>query len=373
MEDTNVEIDLTRLKTSSLSPQTGQSVDANRDVLSVLTQVMQKHKVETLPATLLHLRNWMGDDLSEIEAGLSAMNYSDTPLHASARHLLEQKGKRLRPLCLALAARVGTGFSEAVRELSIAVELVHSATLLHDDVIDLGDKRRGVDTARVIYGNAGSIYAGDWLLVEALKRIQRVGLPGLLEKSLDVLKEILEAEALQLARRGCVDSSIADYFQIVEGKTASLFRWALFAGGLAGGVSIERCHFLEQYGQHLGVAFQIIDDTLDVTGNPEVVGKTLFADLHEGKITYPLLLAIQRSPQLGEDLAAACADHVLCLDPKLEEHLRTVLQNREIATECVRLAKLRSQDAVAALQELPYSEAKMALEQVAIALAYRET
>ena len=173
-------------------------VAAGKDVLSILSTVSANHKVESLASTLSQLTRWMGSDLAEVEAGLTKFEHRDTPVHDSARHLLGQKGKRLRPLCVALAARVGSGFDAAARELAIAVELVHSATLLHDDVIDLGDKRRGVDTARVIYGNAGSIYAGDWLLVDALRRIARVGIPGLLDKSLSVLHEILEAEALQL-------------------------------------------------------------------------------------------------------------------------------------------------------------------------------
>jgi octaprenyl-diphosphate synthase len=163
------------------------------DVLSLLSNVSATHGVDGLSAKLVELRSWMGADLAEVEAGLAAIDGNGTPMHKSARHLMRLGGKRLRPLCVALAARVGAGFGSAARELAIAVELVHNATLLHDDVIDLGDRRRGKDTARVIYGNAASIYAGDWLLVDALRRIQATALPGLLEKSLGVLNEILEA------------------------------------------------------------------------------------------------------------------------------------------------------------------------------------
>lgn len=352
--------------------QVPKSVDASKDVLSILSTVSAKHKVETLATTLSQLRRWMGSDLLEVEEGLAAIEHRNTPMHESARHLLGQKGKRLRPLCVALASRVGTGFGSAARELAIAVELVHSATLLHDDVIDLGDKRRGLDTARVIYGNAGSIYAGDWLLVDALRRIQRVGIPGLLDRSLSVLHEILEAEALQLKNRGNVRGTVSDYFQIVEGKTASLFRWALFAGGSAGGVSHDHCLLLESYGRNLGVAFQVIDDVLDLAGDPDVVGKSLFADLHEGKMTYPLLLAMERSPQLAEELAAACEQSALCLDPQLEKHLTTVLWEKGVVDQCISLARLRSAEAISALSSLPASRARSALEQVALALVHRD-
>jgi octaprenyl-diphosphate synthase len=357
------------VEAESQSPESGTAAS---DVLSILSTISANHKVESLATTLSQLKRWMGSDLAEVEAGLATIEHRQTPVHDSARHLLGQKGKRLRPLCVALAARVGTGFGDAARELAIAVELVHSATLLHDDVIDLGDKRRGVDTARVIYGNAGSIYAGDWLLVDALRRIARVGIPGLLDKSLSVLHEILEAEALQLANRGNVRGTVADYFRIVEGKTASLFRWALFAGASAGGVSPEHCLLLESYGRNLGVAFQVIDDVLDLAGNPEVVGKSLFADLHEGKMTYPLLLAIERAPLLGEELAAACEQDALCLDPHLEKHLTAVLWESGVVEQCITLARLRSAEAIAALSPLPSSKARAALEQVALALVHRE-
>lgn len=354
------------------------------DVLALLSNVTMAHGVDGLSAKLIELRSWMGDDLAEVEAALRAteqqrkngdaqtLTSTATPMHKSARHLLGLGGKRLRPLCVALAARVGGGFTPAVRELAIAVELVHNATLLHDDVIDLGDRRRGAETARVIYGNAASIYAGDWLLVDALRRIQATAIPGLLEKSLGVLNEMLEAEAIQLANRGNVRGTVSDYFRVIEGKTASLFRWALFAGGRAGGVSVEQCRDLERYGQNLGVAFQVVDDVLDLAGDPAVVGKSLFADLHEGKMTYPLLLAIERDAALASEMEAACAAGVLNLDAALEQHITSVLWDAGVVEDCLRLARRCSDDAVAALSVLPHSRARTALEQVAVALVHRE-
>lgn len=350
------------------------------DVLSVLSTVSAAHEAVSLSATLCELRAFVGSDLAEVEAGLTSLmegarldrERGSEPVLSSTRHLLGLSGKRLRPLCVALAARVGSGFSPATRELAIAVELVHSATLLHDDVIDLGDKRRGKETARVLYGNAASIYGGDWLLVDALRRIQKAAIPGLLDMSLSVLNEILEAEAVQLANRGNVRGTVADYFRIVEGKTASLFRWALFAGGRAGGVELGHCQALERYGQNLGVAFQIVDDVLDLAGDPEVVGKSLYADLHEGKMTYPLLLAIEREPALGAALEAACTASALCLDPALEQRITKVLRETGIVEQCLTLARKLSREAVAELSALPPSRARTALEQVAVALVHRE-
>ena len=338
----------------------------------MLTQVSVAQGIDKLAVKLEELRAWMGTDLAEVEERLAALLSERSPAHKSARHLVSRGGKRLRPLCVALAARVGSEFTAEARELAVAVELVHSATLLHDDVIDLGERRRGAATARCIYGNAASIYAGDLLLVDALRRIQATGIPGLLEKSLDTLGEMLEAEALQLANRGNVRGSVADYFRVIEGKTASLFRWALFAGGRAGDAPMELCTALERYGGQLGLAFQLIDDVLDLAGDPTTVGKSLFTDLREGKMTYPLLVAIERDGSLGSQIEAACAAQASELDEGLEKHLRSVLWGAGVVQDCLALAQKYADDAVLALSVLPESRSRTALEDVAVTLVHRE-
>jgi len=278
------------------------------DVMARLADVCKVRGVGGKPSRLGELLGCVEDDMLVIDAGLEAIadgGSRDLPVEKSVRHLLRLKGKRLRPMCVALAARVGQGFTPAARDIAISAELVHAATLLHDDVVDLGDKRRGEPTARMLYGNAASIFGGDWLLVEALRRIDAAGTPGVLADVLEVLREMLSAESLQLACRGRFDPNVAVYMKIVEGKTASLFRWALASGGRAGGLPLPGCRALAAYGERLGVAFQVIDDLLDVTGDPDALGKSLFADLREGKTTYPLLLALERDPKLAPTVRAA--------------------------------------------------------------------
>lgn len=357
-----------------LAPQspTPPLTSTSARVLSVLSHVTAAQGVDVLSARLTELRTWMGAELADVEERLLGLLSERTPAHRSAHHLVGLGGKRLRPLCVALAARIGGELTPQARELAVAVELVHSATLLHDDVIDLGERRRGAATARCIYGNAASIYAGDLLLVDALKRINGTGIPGLLERSLDVLNEILEAEALQLKNRGNVRSTVADYFRVIEGKTASLFRWALFAGGRAGGVSLPLCADLESYGRNLGLAFQIIDDVLDLAGDPAVVGKSLFGDLHEGKMTYPLLVAIERDPGLADLLSAACAASEIELSAALEKRIASVLWGAGVVPDCLKLAQECVDEALRALSSLPESRAKTALADVAVALVHRE-
>jgi octaprenyl-diphosphate synthase len=317
---------------------------------------------------LVGLRAFLADDLRQIEEELTSLESRPTPLHRSARHLLDLGGKRLRPTCVALAARVGKGFGPTAREVAVAVELVHNATLLHDDVVDVGELRRGAPAARVLYGNAASIFAGDWLLVDALQRIQRAGVPGLLERMLGVLKEMLDAEGLQLANRGKLQVSQADYFRVIEGKTASLFRWGMFAGGRAGEASPGQCEALACFGQSLGVAFQVIDDLLDVAGDGASVGKTMFADLREGKVTFPLLVALERDAGLEALLREALAGDTLAGS---EADIALRVRACGAIEESRALAAKLSAEALGHLSSLPAGPVRDALEGVALAMLHR--
>jgi octaprenyl-diphosphate synthase len=228
-------------------------------------------------------------------------------------HLLGLPGKRLRPVCVALAARAGGDTSSGVKDIAVAVELIHSATLLHDDVVDLGDARRGEPTARLVYGNAASIFAGDWLLIEAIRRVRRGApdRPQVLDSMLDAIDSMIGAEAVQLEGRGRFVCERDVYLDVVRGKTAALFAWALYAGALAGGLPEEACKALEAYGSHLGVAFQVVDDILDLRGDAGTLGKSLFTDLLEGKATFPLIAALEARPSLRpavERLSTADSD-----------------------------------------------------------------
>jgi len=339
-------------------------------LLSRLEGVLSDRGIGGLASRIAELRLWIDEDMQAVEGELRRIDRRDTPLHQSAEHLISLGGKRLRPLCLVFAARLGTGFSPAVRDLGVAVELVHSATLLHDDVVDLGDKRRGVDAARVIYGNAASIYAGDWLLVEAMRRVRASGFPDLLDSVLVVLKRMLDGEALQLRNRGQVRATIADYFTVVEGKTASLFEWALRAGGRSGGLDTRACDALAAYGLNLGVAFQLVDDVLDLSGDPDEVGKSLFSDLREGKMTAPLLFAVEREPGLAAVIEQVCANEG-AVDPAVEHRVAVALRETGALAHAAKLAQQYSAQAVEQLRRVPPGPATDALHHVAVSLAHR--
>jgi octaprenyl-diphosphate synthase len=341
-------------------------------LLSRLGSLAADRGLRRLGDRLLGLADFVTTDLKAVEAALESILPPDNLVGNAAGHLLGLGGKRLRPLCVALASRAGSGFSPAALELAVAAELVHNATLLHDDVVDASDTRRGQGTARVEYGNAASIFGGDWLLIEALKRVRRAAVPGTLDPLLDTIEEMILAESVQLENRGRVDTSRAAYFEVAEGKTAALFRWALASGGRAGGLGEASCQALAEYGRHLGVAFQVVDDLLDLTGETGKTGKALFSDLQEGKMTYPLILAQERDPGLRSALAEILSVETPQPPPAaLCERVIAALHDTGAVADCRAFAHRRALKAVEVLAPLPNGRARQALATVAEATVQR--
>jgi len=345
---------------------------ATTEVVSSLDRACAARGGASMTDRLVEISRWLEQDLADVDRELSHIaKAGETIAEKSARHLLDRGGKRLRPICVALASRMGSGFNPAARTFAIAVELVHNATLLHDDVVDMGDVRRGAPAARVIYGNAASIFGGDWLLVEALTRIQSAGVPGALERVLSVIREMVIAETWQLERRGRVSATAREYFEIARGKTASLFRWARFAGARAGGASNEVCASLEEYGAHLGLAFQIVDDVLDFDGDGAELGKTLLVDLREGKMTYPLIVAAQKSSELMPLLEEVCSAEEVELSPEISRRITGIVRDTHATRIALDLAQEMCGEATACLSRLPAGRAREALESVALAVPSR--
>lgn len=349
-------------------------------LLGRLSRLCAERGLDDLAGRLLGLSEFVAPDLETVDEALDAIapvgSVGESLVGRSANHLLEQGGKRLRPLCVALAARAGSGFSPAALDMAVAVELVHNATLLHDDVVDLANTRRGASTARHEYGNAASVFAGDWMLIEALRRVHRSGIPDTLEPLLATIEQMVLAESVQLEHRGRIDAGRDVYFQVAEGKTAALFRWAMAAGGKCGGLSPEQCSELEEYGSHLGVAFQVIDDLLDLTGDTQTTGKALFTDLREGKMTYPLILALERDAELRpviERILQAGEGQSATDRPPVElcDRLIASLHRTGAVEDCRQLALERSHRAVRCLHGLPDGDAVVALTTVAEATVHR--
>ncbi len=351
-----------------MSDSTAAAVEVERALATVSTRAA----LDGLAGRLDGLWRWLAEDVALLEHALSGVGSGTRDLGwRSARYLLDRPGKRIRPVCLALAARAGgRGFDDAVRDAAVACELVHAATLLHDDVIDEGLERRGVPAARRVYGNSASVLGGDHLLVEALRRID-VALPEMRGELLDVVGAMVGAEALQLERRRRFEPDRGLYVTVVKGKTASLFRWAVRAGGVLGGLPPGAVDALAVYGDALGVAFQLIDDVIDLEGDPAITGKSACVDLREGKLTWPLLLAAERDPDVAIRLRLyAAADNDL--DPRVAARLVEDVR-RTGALDATRQEALRhGERARAALDALPADRARDALETVLDAALARE-
>ncbi len=347
--------------------------DSSSDVLTSLQAVCDSQGLGDLSAHLADLADLVKWDMAALEEGIQSLPVGDSVVHKSAHHLLEIAGKRLRPMCVALASRLGDGLDDRTREFGVAVELVHCATLLHDDVVDAGDQRRGSPSARTLYGNAASIFAGDWLLVDALRRVRAAEMPDVLVRLLDIIDEMIFAEAIQLENRGRIDARMRTYMQVVEGKTAALFRWAMFAGARAGGLDSDACKSLEEYGLHLGVAFQLIDDHLDYAGDGETIGKSPFTDLREGKMTHPVIVALERDPSLRPVLEELVASPLDDAPQQAMSHLLSALDHTGALESTRELAVRRADAACSALGGLPDSRARDALITVARATVHRES
>jgi octaprenyl-diphosphate synthase len=211
-------------------------------------------------------------------------------------HLLGAGGKRLRPLLAVLAARATDAPLDHAVAVGCAAELIHTATLYHDDVVDDGRVRRGRPAARMVFGNGVVVLVGDFCLARALETVALTGSLAMVQTLATTVTEMAEGEVAQLERAGNPDATVEDYFRVIDRKTASLIAWCARVGG---SVDPALAAPLERYGRALGRAFQIADDVLDSAIDETTAGKSVGHDLQEGKLTLPVLLACEADPALG--------------------------------------------------------------------------
>ena len=342
-------------------------MEAGNLLIERLGRLSRDRNIPSLASRLESLMPLVAADLAAIEGSLALVD-GVRDAQAGAAHLLSRGGKRLRPICVALAAKLGRGLDADGVDLAVSVELVHCATLLHDDVVDLGESRRGAPTVRLVYGNAISIFAGDWLLVDALRRVHRTRIPLVLERLLDAIDEMILAESLQLERRGKLETSADAWLAVARGKTAALFRWAMFAGARAGGLSLEHAETLDRFGGHCGVAFQAIDDVLDLAGDLQTTGKVPFADLREGKCSLPVAYAIEADRTMLTHVRAAAAG----IDEASTKDLARAIASTGALARTRDYALDQVERAVAELDVFAPSDARLALVSVARAMVERE-
>lgn len=310
------------------------------------------------------VRKLLSHDLEGIERGLEqALESGLAPGRDAAQHLIRLGGKRVRPMALLLSAACFGGISPAARQLALVAELLHSATLLHDDVVDEGMERRGAVTARHLWGNAVSVLGGDFVLVRSLE-LTSLHAPELMPSLVATLRQLIDGEIRQLRGRTQLDVSEATYQLILRDKTASLFRWSTQTGAALGGAPAETCERLGRFGEHLGVAFQLVDDVLDYSG--QQTGKTLLADLAEGKLTLPLVLAVAARPELAKSL-----ERIHAGDRAPVEYVGEQVVQSGVCEIVRQRAREHTDLAIQALAPIPGSAAKGLLGEVARQLAAR--
>lgn len=233
-------------------------------------------------------------DMQAVDGVIRQRLYSDVVLiRQVAEYIIHSGGKRLRPALVLFCANALDYQGTHHHELAAVVEFIHTATLLHDDVVDESELRRGNKTANALFGNAASVLVGDFLYSRAFQMMVSVENPRVMQILADATNIIAEGEVLQLLNCHNADVDLAGYLQVIRFKTAKLFEAAARLGGLIGGADEALENDLAAFGMHLGTAFQIIDDVLDYSSDEAELGKHLGDDLAEGKPTLPLIYAMQ--------------------------------------------------------------------------------
>jgi octaprenyl-diphosphate synthase len=241
------------------------------------------------------IRSLIKQDMVAVDALIRRRLDSDVILIRNiAEYIIGAGGKRLRPALVLLSSGAVGHRSPAVHELAAVVEFIHTATLLHDDVVDESDLRRGRRTANSEFGNAASVLVGDFLYSRAFQMMVSVNSMRVMQVLADATNTIAEGEVLQLLNTRNADVTEDAYLDVIRRKTAKLFEAAAQLGAILGGSSSAIEKGLADYGMHLGTAFQLVDDVLDYSGEAGVIGKSLGDDLKEGKPTLPLIYVMQR-------------------------------------------------------------------------------
>ena len=301
----------------------------------------------------------MAADMSEVDAVIQRRLASDVAMvNQIAQYIISAGGKRIRPM-LVLLFSSALGFTGRERfELAATVEFIHTATLLHDDVVDESELRRGRQTANALFGNAASVLVGDFVYSRAFQMMVSVNRMRVLEVLADATNVIAEGEVLQLMNMHDPDISVDDYLRVIRYKTAKLFEASARIGAVLADVSHdveERC---ADYGRSLGTAFQLVDDLLDYEGATEQLGKNVGDDLREGKPTLPLLLAMERGTADERALIRHAIEHGEV--DKLPEIVDIVRRTGAIAATR-EAARAEADKAAASLQALAPSKHREAL------------
>ena len=276
-----------------------------------------------------------------------------------AEHLISSGGKRLRPMLTIASAALYNYQGDNHIKLATSVEFLHTATLLHDDVVDESDLRRGKSTARMIWGNQASVLVGDFLLGQAFRMMVEVGSLDALDVLSSAACVIAEGEVLQLSVSKNMETTEDDYLSVIRAKTAALFAAAAEVGPIVANAGKSERNALKSYGTNLGLAFQLVDDALDYGGKAVDLGKNVGDDFREGKITLPVILAYRRGTEKERAFWRDAIETGNNSDKNLEKALGLITKYGALADTIARAVHYgtMARDALAPLPETPWKSA----------------
>ncbi len=316
---------------------------------------------------MLSFHQAVAEDFDAVNQLILKQVHSDVGLVEEIGHyLIEAGGKRLRPLLVLLIANALKYEGTQQHTLAAIIEFIHSATLLHDDVVDISDMRRGRATANAKWGNAPSVLVGDFLYSRAFQMMVAIGNMDIMDILSNTTNTIAEGEVQQLINAGDPKLTEANYFEVIHKKTAVLFEAACETATVLSNGDKQLQQQLKAYGYHLGMAFQLIDDALDYTGSSDTLGKNVGDDLAEGKPTLPLIIAMQNGTAEESALIAnTIQSGSREIDSAILEQIVSIIQRTGSIDYTEKKAVAHVAEAKAALKLLPDSEYKQALQDLA--------
>ncbi len=276
-----------------------------------------------------------------------------------SQYIINSGGKRIRPLLLLLCARATNYKGDYHYSMAVVIELIHTATLLHDDVVDGSSTRRGQETANELWGNAPSVLVGDFLYSRAFEIMVEPNSMQIMKILSKATNQISEGEVLQLLNIKNANVSQSEYFEVIDRKTACLFKAACQIAGILSESDKDIINVLGSFGMHLGNAFQIIDDTLDYESNSSVIGKEVGDDLSEGKVTLPMIYALQNTKGSEKE---TLSNAITNADSSNIDNIVNILLSVNAFEYSRKVAKNESNLALKSLEIIPNSEYRSALK-----------
>jgi octaprenyl-diphosphate synthase len=332
------------------------------------------HAAEKLPPStpdLASIRDLVADDLGAVDRIIAERLRSEVALiNQIAQYIVHSGGKRMRPLLVLLSARAFGYTGSHHVDMAAIVEFIHTATLLHDDVVDASGLRRGRATANAVFGNEASVLVGDFLYSRSFQMMVAVGSMAVMELMADTTNVIAEGEVLQLLNCSDPGTTEEEYLRVIRSKTAKLFEAAAAVGPILAGAPASSVEAMGRFGLHLGTAFQLVDDVLDYRGAPGDIGKNIGDDLAEGNPTLPLIQAIRAgTPEQAATVRKAIEhggrDDIDAVLDAVESTGAITYTSRAAAVEAG-----RALDALATVPSSPYRDALEGLADFSVTRSY---